>query len=738
MSTTPIDLVLSRLNGCKKSGEGYKALCPAHDDKMSSLSISEGEGGRVIIHCHANCPPESVVQAMGLRMRDLFPQEGKPEAPKAPPRAVDAYDYTDADGALIFQVVRYVPKNFKQRRPNGKGGWLWNMNGVQRVLYRLPQVLAAVSNGETVFVVEGEKDADNLAKLGLCATTNAGGAEKWLDGYSETLRNTDVAILPDNDKAGEKHAEKVALSLYNAGARSRIVRLPGLPEKGDVSDWLNAGGTSDELARLVVEASMWEITPAAVQQGIRTTADPIPEVFGLSDLGNARRLVHFHGKDLRYCFPWARWFHYDGQRFNEDITGELMRRAQDIPARIHTEAAEAEDPSDRKKLGAWSLRSESNTVLRATIEQAKALPGIPVKPDEFDADPWLLNTLNGTLDLRTSKLREHRREDFLTKLAPVEYDPDAECPTFLTFLDRIMGHNQALIAFLQRLVGYSLTGITSERVIAILWGSGRNGKSTLLETIREMVGDYGARTPTESLMVKREGAISNDIARLRGARFVSASESEEGKRLAESLIKDLTGGDTITARFMRSEFFEFKPQFKIWLATNHKPVVKGTDKGIWDRIRLIPFATRITDEELDRNLLDKLRAELPGILAWAVRGCQEWQHEGLGTPEEVKVATEEYRADMDAIGQFIEECCDVRLTAKSTSGALYERYKAWCDANQENRIGQRAFGLRLQERGFTNCKGTGGVRCWAGVQPIGQTQKSANEDQGPSTEEHVW
>ncbi|PYR33175.1 MAG: hypothetical protein DMF90_21760, partial [Acidobacteria bacterium] len=421
----------------------------------------------------------------------------------------------------------------------------------------------------------------------------------------------------------------------------------------------------------------------------------------LTDLGNARRLVKRHGRDLRYVRLWRAWLYWDGRRWVKDTTGEVERRAKETVASIYAEASASADEDLRKKLANHAMQSESAHRIEAMIRLAESEPEVVVTPEQLDADPWLLNVQNGTVDLRTGRLRPHQWEDLLTKLDPVDCQAGAACPTFEAFLDRIFAGDRDLIGFVQRAAGYSLTGDVSERVLFILHGIGANGKTTLQEVLRAACGDYAMRTPTETLLVKREGGIPNDVARLVGARFVTASEADDGKRMAEALVKDMTGGDTITARFMRAEFFEFRPQFKVWLATNHKPVIRGTDKGIWDRIRLVPFNVRIPDAEQDKQLLAKLRDELPGILRWAIEGCLAWQREGLGAPQAVKAATEDYRQEMDVLGRFIEESCLVDSSATVKSSALYEAYKKWCEANREFAVTQKAFSLRLVERGFT-------------------------------------
>jgi putative DNA primase/helicase len=427
----------------------------------------------------------------------------------------------------------------------------------------------------------------------------------------------------------------------------------------------------------------------------------------LTDLGNAERLVEQHGADLRYVYAWEKWLVWDGRAWKVDDTGEVERRAKETVRTIYAEAAEAADADTRKALANHAKGSEARGRIEAMISLARSEPGIAATPEELDADPWALTTPNGTLDLRAGELRDHRRGDLITKIAPVEYDPEATAPTWAAFLERILPEEE-LRAFVQRAVGYSATGDTCEQCLIINHGSGANGKSTFQEAIAATLGDYAMRAPTEMLLAKRTTGIPNDVARLKGARFVAASETEEGRRLAESLVKDLTGQDTITARFMRAEFFDFKPTHKLWLSTNHKPEIRGTDTAIWRRIRLVPWTITIPPAQQDKKLLEKLRAELPGILLWIVQGCLEWQRGGLQPPGEVRRATGRYRAEMDVLAAFIDEECIVVDSATATAKALYSAYKAWCDENGEKPESQRRFGGRLKERGFENGKITAG------------------------------
>lgn len=423
----------------------------------------------------------------------------------------------------------------------------------------------------------------------------------------------------------------------------------------------------------------------------------------LTDVGNAMRLVSLHGRDLRYIPEFRKWLVWDGGRWLMDEDGEIMRRAKDTAAAIYVEAKKASEAGEQgmaDKVASHAGRTQSANRIKAMIELAQSELGIPVRATELDQDNYLLGVTNGVINLRTGALRVPRQADHMTKQAMVTYDPSAQAPMFLSFLERIMGGNRELVDFLQRAIGYSLTGDTGEQCLFFLHGCGANGKSTLLNAIKEALGDYAMQCPAETLMVKQGGGIPNDIARLRGARFVATSETEDGRRFAESMIKQLTGQDTIAARFLFAEYFEFVPNFKIWLGANHKPVIRGDDYAIWRRIRLVPFTTTIPPEERDKSLPAKLRDEYPGILAWAVQGCLEWQRQGLNPPPEVLAATEEYKSEMDLIGKWIEECCITAPHATAKAGALYGNYKRWVEDNGGFPLSSTKFGLKLGDRGY--------------------------------------
>ena len=687
----------------KTSNGHWIARCPAHDDREPSLQISEGTDGRVLLKCFAGCSVDEITQALGIASRDLFPsQEGRVTL-------VAAYDYTDANGTLLFQVVRYHPKTFRQRRPDGHGGWIWDLKGVKRVLYHLPQVLQAVTEPRPVYLVEGEKDADHLIALGCTATTNAGGAQKWSKAYTDTLRGAHVVILPDNDDPGRKHAQLLAEALHGVAASVRVVTLPNLPAKGDVSDWLAAGHTREDLERLVAQTPEW--VPS-----VETLSSHWPTDWPLNDRGNAQRLVARHGTDLRFCHQSGEWLVWDGYRWGPDVTGELMRRAKEAADAMYAEIAKGSTKDEQEMIFRHARASGGKNALKNMVELAQSEWPIPVALDQLDQQPWLLNCLNGTVDLRTGTLHPHRREDLITKLVPIVYDPKAPCPRWEQFLTQIMGEDRDLMAYLQRAIGYSLTGNTTEQVFFVLHGRGANGKSVFLDTLLALLGEHGRRVAFETFITQPyAGSTRMNLATIAGARLVTASESEENQRLAESLLKDITGGEKQEARLLYHDPFEFRPTAKIWLATNHRPQIRGSDHAIWRRVRLIPFAVTIPDDAQDRNLTQRLQDELPGILAWAVRGCLAWQRDGLQTPDAVRLATDAYREESDIIGPFLSERCIINHTAQAKSSDLWKQYLAWCEDNHERPISRKSFGSRLAERGFDQRKSTGGMRVWDGI-----------------------
>jgi putative DNA primase/helicase len=435
--------------------------------------------------------------------------------------------------------------------------------------------------------------------------------------------------------------------------------------------------------------------------GIARSVASYPAGFELTDVGNGKRFATQHGTDAVYCYPWRTWLFWDGKRFRAEDDGEATRRAKSTAASIYAEATQAAvgNPERAKAIAKHAAASQQRPRMEAMLHMAQS--ELPAVPSSFDASDFLLNLDNGTLDLKTLTLCDHLRDDRITKLAPVALDPAARCPHWLAFLDRIYSGDAELIAFLQRAVGYSLTASTSEQVLFLLHGTGANGKSTLLETLLALMGDYARPTEFRTLLARDSSdAVRNDLAALVALRLVTSVEVGRGKRLDEAMVKQITGGDTITARRLFQEFFDFKPRFKLWLAANVQPEIRGVDEGIWRRVLMVPHDVFIPPEERDRDLPVKLIAELPGILNWAIEGLRAWRRIGLAPPDKVRAATAEYRADMDMLGDFLDARCAVGVGFHAATGALYSAYEGWAFDNGEEPVKKRTFGAMLKERGF--------------------------------------
>lgn len=439
--------------------------------------------------------------------------------------------------------------------------------------------------------------------------------------------------------------------------------------------------------------------------------------FELTDQGNSFRLISRYGEDMRYT-PGLGWLIWDGAQWNIDDLGQAIEFAKATARLIHDEATAVPKPGKGatkdekaayeflvKALHGWAERSESITRTRALLDLAATDVAIAVSATNLDKDPWLLNVLNGTIDLRTGKLMPHTRADLLTMRAPIAYDAAAECPTWDAFLLKIMAGRQDMVDFMRRLVGSFLSGENRDQKLFMAYGDGSNGKGTFIRAVNGILGDYArtadVKTFLEASFDNDGSSHSEDVARLRSARFVAAEEANPNKRLNIGRLKNLTGGDRIVARRPHGLSFEFVPQFKILLAVNHKPDVPTTDYGTWRRVRLIPFVVRITEVErmADPGFETRLRLELPGILAWAVRGCLEWQEVGLAEPQEVIAATVEYKTEQDIMGSFIDEMCVLGPDHEVTSSALYRAYVTWSKDTGRHPLAQGNFGIRLMERG---------------------------------------
>lgn len=454
--------------------------------------------------------------------------------------------------------------------------------------------------------------------------------------------------------------------------------------------------------------------------------------FKRTDYGNAERLVDRHGQDLRFA-PGLGWLVWDGRRWRRDQDGEVMRRMKETVRAIWAELHEIEGPDEREASYRFLIRSETASRLRAALELAESETAVVVSARALDADPWLLNVENGTVDLRTGELREHRRDDLITKLSPVRYVPGAQSPLWDAFLARVTGGDEELQAFLQRAVGYSLTGVAHEEKLFFAHGPAASGKSTFLEAIKAVLGEYTATADFETFLKKKgDSGVRNDVARLAGIRITVGIEVERGKQLAEGLVKSLTGGDTVTARHLYKDFFEFVPQFTLWLAANDRPRVSAADSGIWRRIVQVPFTETIPEPERDPTLKQRLQADpdiQTAILAWAIEGCRAWQEQGLNIPERVKLYTEEYREENDPFADFFDERCLFESTARVRRSELRQAYEQWAKANGEWVQAAKALATALKTRGVRDGGKIDGERAWAGV-TLAAVDRTHDRDDG--------
>lgn len=738
--------VVLQLNGSR-----WFAHCPFHDDSTPSFSVF-ADGKR------CGCPPcqwdgdvfeftqrfwglpDAGAAARWLIERYNIPPDTEPPPVRNTKRGpyVEHDDYHDASGKPLYRVIRYqtvyeddgsvAGKTFIQGRII-HGRFQAGMQGVSYVLYRLPAVLAA----STVYLCEGERDARAVTAAGGCGTCDAGGCGAArlfaTRGYPETLRGKHVVIIPDTDGVGRERGAMLAHALYGIAASVRIVPLPD-PCK-DVRDFLEGGATLADLDALAMDYVPPADQPPPEPKRPRPTAPAaaVPDLryFPWTDSGNAERMHAVYGDRIRWCYEMQRWLVWDENRWTVDNQHAICRLARQT-MRHFAQQVPSMDEDLQKAAAAFAKKSENKAGLSNMIDLARSLHGVSVSAADLDRDPWLLNVANGTLDLRTGKLQPYTPDHLITKISPVAYNPDAQCPLFLRFLHRILDDREDLINYTQRAIGYCLTGVVSEKALFCCFGQGNNGKTTLLELFRWLLGDYAAQVMIDTLMTK--AAESNntlaDLADLRGARFVTTSEAEENHRLSEGKIKYLTGmGEVKTCRKYENPI-AFMPTHKIWMDANHRPIVRGTDKAIWNRLKPIGFTVTIPDAEIDRELSGKLQAEAEGILAWAVYGCLDWQRDGLGALGDIQDETNRWKAENDPLKDFLEDWC----TVDAADSELYTRvndlrraYEKWAEDEGERftltrtkfRERLEMLGLKYAIRRWKNGEQWNSERVWYGI-----------------------
>lgn len=433
-------------------------------------------------------------------------------------------------------------------------------------------------------------------------------------------------------------------------------------------------------------------------------------IASLNDTGNAIRFSERNKTSLRYVPELKDWMFWNNDRWEVDCNSiHVMAAAKTTATNLFVLAAQQPNVDMMKLVSKYAKASLDLQRLNAMIKLATFDPLLSLQNEKLDANSMLLGVGNGVIDLVAGALIPNDQFFYITRYSNVEFDVNAQCPTFISFLNKIFKGDVEIIAFIRRVFGYCLTGSTKEQVYFFFFGNGANGKTTLLRVLEKLLGsDFVKQTPAETLMASLQGKQTNDLARLHRVRAVIANEVEDDSCLAESLIKQISGGDKIVARFLHKEFFEFIPEFKLIIAGNHKPIIKGTDSGIWRRTVPVDFPVSIPKAEQDPDLSKKLEAELPGILNWAIKGCLQWQQTGLNIPQLITNNVTEYRSEMDWMGQWIEDCCDLGVTETAKASQLYSSYKVWAESNGYRVLNSTVFGRRLTERGFSKSRSSNG------------------------------
>lgn len=560
---------------------------------------------------------------------------------------------------------------------------------------------------DTCLVVEGPSDALTAyaAGYGACFVRGASLADDTLaDELAAGLRGHHVCIAADTDPAGERFRDRLAAALHSRGIPVHLVRVP-FPDS-DLTDWRerDPGTFDDALHRAVRDAEVWEPPAEDTTEGPAGDTDMVTredgmraadlltqytERYGDTDAMRAHALVAFADGRIRYATGLG-YYVWNGRVWEQSDT-----RVRQEVHRMGAALALAGKTAEAKGF-------LNTSRIDALIRELRAVPAVCVDADAFDTREELLSVRNGTVDLRTGALRPHDKRDMITRYVDLDYRSDAECPRWESFLEELFPDNPELPGYLRRLIGYGITGSTAEQCFAVLWGQGANGKSVFMDTLTHVFAAVSKTTPFATFEERPNGGIPNDLAALRGARLVRASEGEQGKPMAESVLKRATGSDKMSARFLRQEFFEFTPTFLLLMDTNHKPKFKGQDEGIWRRVKMVPFARYFAPHERDHALGRKLRAEAPGILAWAVRGAREWYAHGLEDPEIIRDATQEYRETSDALMGFFPGVLERgEDTDKILGSDAFNRYLEWCEAEnlpQRERWTRRGFYAAMEER----------------------------------------
>lgn len=700
-----LEELLYRFEKVKSNGEGsYICCCPAHHDKEPSLSIKETDE-RILLHCHAGCSTEMVMTAIGLELKDLFKQNNThtltwrekvrvwhdPKKGELKLEALYPY-YDDESQHVLYYKARYENKEIRHFRvKENEVIWKNVFSSVEKTLYNKSVFDKAIKLQQPIYYVEGEKDVHTMQNLGLLATT-AGGATAWNKVFSKYFENLDVIILQDNDEAGEQLTRQICADIASVAKTIKVV-IPSKKPHGDVTDYLEEGHTKYELLQLVEQVEKQKLL-----------SEPYKN-YRLDDTDNAQTMADMFKSKLCFAYDVNKWYLYNGVKWEEDRVDGVRLLANEMIDRMSSDFAlilgNMEEGKERKKQAALyqnHLKScRSHRGKTSILNETKHL--LPIVSTTFNSRRDVINTPTGTYLIQDKEVRPHCYKDYLSQATRVSVVEDAKAPTWERFINEIFLGDQELIRYVQKAIGYSLTGFTREQCMFIGYGDGANGKGVFKDILSYIFDDYVKCPQAETISQIRQGSeASPDIINLMDARLVVCVESNKGVRFNEGLIKQLTGEDKVTARRLYCEPMSFMPQFKLWLFTNHMPEVVGTDKGIWRRLKVIPFRLDLPEHKKDRQLKDKLMKEVEGILWWCIEGIHLYLEEGLKEPEAIIELVHEFKEESDTLGLFLRECTINKVGSKVQAKDLYTRYVEWCRANNEVPDNKTRFGLDMKKR----------------------------------------
>lgn len=711
---------LSHFQIMKRYRDKAQAKCPAHDDRQASLTITKGQRC-TLFKCHAGCQTEDVLQAAGLELKDTFYEHRQANVEKwksyveaREKRKIEAiYNYYSVNGDYAYTKLRLENKKIiygklsNDRFSYGLGHDK-PRKSYMAVYGDIQTVKKSISEGRTIFIPEGEKDVDTLTQKGYTAFTY-GGCNDWIPEFADLVSGANVVILADNDKPGMTVANNILHDIQGVVKSAKIiVPMPDIP-KADISDYFEQGHTKEEFEQLI-KSSVTDKKPADTETIYQRLVRLKAVEYERNDKGWSKLFSDVFADTHRYNSTRKDWMYFNGKVWINDSEGMQARHS----AKLLTDELikYAIEYGDSKQEFLKSVMRLSSVRARESMIR-DSRDNYFFTNEDLDTDDYVLNVENGTLDLSedTPKFMPHDSSMLLSKMANVEYNPSAKCPLWSKFLNDVMMGDLEKIRYLQKIAGLSLTGDTSQESMYILYGSTtRNGKSSYVETLLHLMGDYGTTMQPQSLAQKQNNdsrQASGDIARLNGCRLVNASESPKKMLFDTSLLKSLLGRDSITARHIHEREFTFTPRFKLMMNTNYLPSI--TDNTVFSsgRINVIEFNRHFEPHEQDKQLKTKLlnKSELSGILNWCIDGLRLYRQEGLNPPQAVIRATEQYRSDSDKIGSFVSECL-TKTGRNSKAKEVYEVYSKWCSDNGYGCENKGNFFSELKSKGMYAVSGT--------------------------------